>query len=346
MIDENDRNLIEKITIVLQKIQDKIVPGTKGLDRTEVKDHMVFWELGLLLKEFVNSKSISLDDASEELENNFRKIEKKIRTEGKRNGKKPFPSWEYKNQSTKRMQEPDYTWILVCWDFVKEYQDLERWNLVAGISGGMFKEGFVRKRAEDLLPYFSKRIPPPNAEELQERFVKEISKFEKNPTRREFGSDSMSEGLIPEIFGKSKINLNLARKCFLRIQSDVHQAMDTETSSEKLRNELTQSIGTEQINDFRRLLRLISITDEQRFKKRLEQFDKIPKTVKTKYSEVKDLYQILYLLIKDAGSRRKFLYRVTSHDMVLLNTKLAGIVSDEAFREYHENQKSRRELFN
>jgi len=77
------------------------------------------------------------------------------------------------------MQETSRTWVLICWDFIYHYQDLERWNLVANLSGAKFKDGFVRKRAEDLLPYFSKTDPPNNAKQKQEKFIKSISSFKK-----------------------------------------------------------------------------------------------------------------------------------------------------------------------
>jgi len=57
------------------------------------------------------------------------------------------------------------------------------------------------------------------------------------------------------------------------------------------------------------------------------------------------LYQILYSLIKDLNSRKKFLHRVSRYELTLLNTKLSAIVSQDAFEEYQENQKSRKELF-
>ena len=345
---ENTKDLKKKITNALQKIQDNVVLGTKGLDRTEVREHIVFWELGILLKEFVDIESFPPEKIHDELEINFRKIEKKIRSEGIRKGKNPLPSWEYKNQTVKppRIQEPSITWVLVSWDFVTEYQDLERWNLVANLSGAMYEEGFVRKRAEDLLPYFSKTTSIPNAKELQDKFIKEISKFKKNPTRKEFGSDGGSEGLIPLIFGKSKININLAREHFLRIQSDVNRLLDEETGNEESRNEFAKSIGIDQIDSLRRLLRLISITDEQKFQKRLEQLGKqISKTLKTKHAESKELYGILYSLINDDNSRNKFLHRVSRHDLTILNTKLSGVSTPQGFLEYQENQKSREELF-
>jgi len=349
MNDEKNKALKEKITIALQKIQDNVVPAAKGLGRTETREHIAFWELGILIKEFVDSNSISSENIHDELEKNFRKIEKKIRSDGKRKGKKPLASWEYKNQSVKppRMQEPAITWVLVCWDFVNEYQDLERWNLVANLSGAKFKDGFVRKRAEDLLPYFSKAKPPPNAKQLQDKFIKEISKFQKNPTRTQFGSDGSPDGLIPMIFGKTKININLAREFFCRIQSDVQRVIEEETGTEESRNEFSKSIGIDQIKLLRRLLRLISITDEQKFKKRLDQLDKFPRTIKTKHTETKQLYEILHSLIKDLNSRKKFLMRgATRHDLVLLNTKLSAVSSQEGFLEYQENQEAREALFN
>jgi len=344
-----DEDALKKnISIAIQNIQDNIVPGAKGLERTEVRNHIVFWELGILLKEFVDLKSISSELAHDELDKNFRRIEKKIRRDGNRKGKNPLQSWDYKNQMVKppRMQEPDITWVLVCWDFVKEYQDLERWNLVADLAGARFKDGFVRKRAEELLTYFSKDDPPKNAKRLQDKFVEEMLKFKKNPTRKEFGSEKTSEGLIPRIFGKAKFDINLARKNFFGIQSDVHRILDEETGTPDSRKEFAKSIGTDQINSLRRLLRLISITDKQKFENRLKQLEnKIPKTIKTKHSEAKELYGILYSLIKELDYRKKFLNKVTRHDLVMLNTKLSAVASPEGFEEYQENLKSRQALF-
>ena len=87
-----NEDLKEKITIALQKIQDNVVHGVKGLDRNEVRKHIVFWELGILLKEFVVSNSISLDIVHDELDKNFRRIEKKIRSDGNRKGMSPLSS--------------------------------------------------------------------------------------------------------------------------------------------------------------------------------------------------------------------------------------------------------------
>ena len=42
----------QKITQAIQNIQDNVDEGTKGLARPDVKNDMVFWELGVLLKEF------------------------------------------------------------------------------------------------------------------------------------------------------------------------------------------------------------------------------------------------------------------------------------------------------
>jgi len=341
--------LKQKIAIAIQKIQDNIVPGAKGLDRTEVREHIVFWELGVLLKEFVDLESISSDNLHDELDNNFRKIEKKIRSEGNRKGKKSLSSWEYKNQTVKppRMQEPSVTWVLVSYDFVNEYQDLERWNLVANLSGAKYKDGFVRKRAEDLIPYFSKANPPSNAKRSQDKFINEFSKFKKNPSRKDFGSDGGSEGLIPLIFGKSKINLSLAKNHFFRIKSDVDILLDTEIDNKESRNAFAKSIGIDQIVHLRRLLRLVSITDKEKFQKRLKQLEKqISKKIKTKNIESKELYEILYTLIFDDDSRKKFLHnRVSRHDLTMLNTKLSAVATPEGFLEYQENQKSRQELF-
>ena len=346
---KNTKNdLKKKIENALQEIQDNVVEGAKGLDRTEVKKHIVFWKLGELLREFVELELIKKDNIREELEKNFRKIEKKIRSDGIRKEKTPLPSWEYKNQTVKppKIQEPSMTWVLISWDFINEYQDLERWNLVADLSGAMFKEGFVRKRAEDLIQYFSKSNPPDNAKELQDKFIQEMSKFDKNPSRKQLGLDGGTEGLIPQLFGKSKINITLARKHFFRIQSDVSTLLDEETENNDSRKIFAKSIGEEPINSLRRLLRLISITDEDKFQKRLKQIEKqISRTIKTKHSESKELYEILYALKNDDSSRKKFLLRVSRHDLSILNTKLFAVATSDGFLEYQANQKSRDELF-
>ena len=69
--------LKEKIALALQKIQDNVIPGAKGLDRTEVREHIVFWELGMLLKEFVDLESIPTDNIHDELEKNLEKLKRK-----------------------------------------------------------------------------------------------------------------------------------------------------------------------------------------------------------------------------------------------------------------------------
>ena len=341
-------NIFEEITLAIQKIQDNVIQGTKGLDRTEVKEHIVFWELGLLLKKFIDSKSIPLDNVHDELEKNFRKIEKKIRSDGKRKDMDSLPSWLYKNQTVKppRMQEPAKTWVLVCWEFVLHYKDLERWNLVAELSGYKFNECFVRKRAEDFIPYFSKQIPPKNADRLQDKFIKEFSKYNSNPSRKQLGLDTSLEGLIPNIFGKSKININLASDYFFRIQTDVRLLLESETGTQESRNDFSKNIGIDVIDTFRRVIRLVSITDEQKFEKRYNQISKqLPKSIKTKHVEVKDLYRILYSMLKESNSRSKFLILVSRIDLIQFNTKLAATVSSDAFDEYQENQRLKQELF-
>ncbi|MGY5149578.1 MAG: hypothetical protein ACW9W3_05905 [Candidatus Nitrosopumilus sp. bin_68KS] len=344
----NKEDLIKKITASIQKIQDNVIPGAKGLDRTEVREHIVFWELGVLLKEYVDLESIPADNIHDELDNRFRKIEKKIRSDGIRKGMKPLPSWQYKNQMVKppRMQEPSMTWVLICWDFIYEYQDLERWNLIANLSGAMFEDGFVRKRAEELIPFFSKADPIPNAKELQGRFVKEMSKFDKNPSRKEFGTGGGFQGLIPQIFGKYKVDINLAKKHVFGIKSVVNTLLEDEPDNYEKRNIYAKNIGIEAIDSLRRLLRLISITEEDKFQKRLKQLgNKIPRLIKTKHTESKELYAILYSLINDEKSRKQFLHRVTRHDLTILNTKLSAIATADGFREYQENQKAKEELF-
>jgi hypothetical protein len=346
MTHSND-DIFSKISLALQNIQDCVISGTKGLDRHEIKNHVVFWELGLLVQKFLNSHSISEDYEQDELEKNFRNMEKKIRSVGKRKGKDDLPSWKYKNNLVKppKMQEPAITWISVSWDFVKEYQDMERWNLVANLSGDQYPEGFVRKRAEELIPYFSKLRPPKNAKIKQEKFIKEMSKFEKNPSRKMFGTENKAEGLIPLIFGKLKINLSLSKELFFQISSEVNQLINDEYGTMESRKKYAKEIGLADIDSFRRLLRLLSITDENKFESRLKKLGKISPSIKTKHHDSKTLYAILFSMIKDADSRKKFLERISKHDLSLLNTKLFAISSEESFLEYREDQKSRESLF-
>ena len=81
-------------------------------NKPDVKNDIVFWELGVLLKEFVESKSIPTDNITDELEKNFRKIEKQIRTEGLRKDKIPLPTWRYKDQNKKKMKECSHCKII------------------------------------------------------------------------------------------------------------------------------------------------------------------------------------------------------------------------------------------
>ncbi len=96
-----ETTIIQKITEAIQNIQDNAEPGIKGLARPDVKNDVVFWELGVLLKEFEKSKSISTDNITDELNKNFRKIEKRIRSDGIRKGKEPLSTWLYKDQNSK-----------------------------------------------------------------------------------------------------------------------------------------------------------------------------------------------------------------------------------------------------
>lgn len=347
MMNTNIDDLNKKIENALQDIQDNVVEGARGLDRVEIKNHMVFWELGISLKEFIEIESIPEDRIHDELEKNFRKIEKKIRSVGIRKGKKNLPSWKYKNQTVKppKIQEPSITWVLLSWDFVDEYQDIERWNLVARLSGAMFKEGFVRKRAEELATYFSKKTPPLNAKKLQDQFVQAVSKFKSNPSRKELGLENKSEGLLFQIFGKSKISLSLTKEYFYQIRADVNELLDDEIGTDDSRRNFTNNVGSKPIDFLRRLFRLISIKDEEKFQKRLKGIHLI-KTIKTDHHEIKELYNILHSIINDKQSRKKLLEKITSYELLMLNTKLLAITSPDHFQEYQENQKSRNELFN
>lgn len=339
--------ILKKIEDAIQKIQDNAIEGTKGLDRVEVKEHMVFWELGLLIKEFLDFKSIPESDIEDALDINFRTLEKKIRSVGTRKGKTSLPSWKYKNQTVKppRMQEPAETWTLLGWKFVDAYQDLERWNQVAQLSGAMFKEGFVRKRAEDLIYYFQKKKPPPNAKKFQDKFIKEISKFKTNPSRKELGLDSGSKGLLHEIFGESKIQFNLIQSNLSEIRRQVNEILEKESKTHDARQNFASYIGDKPITSLRQLLRLISIDDEEKFQNRRKKFKNIPKTIKTDFFEMKELYELLYPLIDNMSLRKELFTRIKKHSLLMLNTTLFAIATSEGFEEYQENQESRKNLF-
>jgi len=72
---------------------------------------------------------------------------------------------------------------------------------------------------------------------------------------------------------------------------------------------------------------------------------KIPKAIKTKHVEAKELFKILYSLIADLDSKKKYWIRVSPYELALLNTRLQAITSDDNFREYIQNQKLKDQLF-
>lgn len=341
---EINQVLKEKIRTVLQKIQDNTISRPE-LATFDMREHGLYWELGILVKQFVDLNKIPNDHVNDFLSTEFRELEKEIRNEGKRKGKEPFPTWFMESKQAKKIKPPAQTWVQLSWEFADQYQDEERWKLVADLSGHRFKDNdgnslFTRKFAEDLLPYFSKKEPIPNAEELQKIFIKEISKFDKKPSR-----ESQWEPLVSQIFGKSKIDITKAKENFFSIKSEVEEAIDKNDGTPKQREEFVKSIQLNELNSLRTLLRLISLTDEKKFEKRLKDLGKLPPTIKTKHVEVKELYKILYLLIKDSNSRKKFLKRINSYELTLLNTKLKAVTNEDAYMEYLETQKLREELF-
>ena len=97
------------------------------------------------------------------------------------------------------------------------------------------------------------------------------------------------------------------------------------------------------------MLRLVSITDEAKYAKRLQNSEvkKLRKTIPTKDPNVKELYQVLYSLKDDEKSRKNFLKRpgTSKHDLTLLNSKLAAAASEEGYQDYCDNQKARETLF-
>jgi len=343
MNDESNKLLV-KIETAIQNIQDETIPRPQ-LGNFDMRNSHLYWELGVLVKQFINSYKVSDEKIIDFIDTKLREIEKKIRHAGKRKGKESFDSWFTENKQTKKIKPPEELWVQLCWEFVDQYQDEERWNLVAELSGNKFqdKEGntlFTRKFAEDLLPYFSKKEPIQNAEELQLRFIKEISRFEKKPHR-----ESEWEPIISEIFGKPKIELMNAIINFDSIKSEVNEAIEEKSGTAKHRSDLLESIQINELELLRKLLRLISITDENKFQKRVKDLGKLPSTIKTKHVAAKDLYKILFFLIKDMDSRHKFLHRRSSYDLSMLNTKLKAISGEEYYQEYLEAQKLRQELF-
>jgi len=132
---------------------------------------------------------------------------------------------------------------------------------------------------------------------------------------------------------------------FDSIKSEVNEAIEEKSGTAKHRSDLLESIQINELELLRKLLRLISITDENKFQKRVKDLGKLPSTIKTKHVAAKDLYKILFFLIKDMDSRHKFLHRRSSYDLSMLNTKLKAISGEEYYQEYLEAQKLRQELF-
>lgn len=340
---ENEDILIENLRVVLQKIQDKTISRPE-LATFDMRDHSLYWELGTIIKKIISLHSISEEHIVDYILTNFKDIEKKIRNDGKRKNKESFPTWYMESKVTKQLRVPSKPWILLSWEFVNEYQDIERWNLISKLAGHRFKDKngntlFTRKFAEDLIHHFSKKNPPSNAKKLQQKFIKEVNRFDKKPSR-----ESVWEPLLKQIFGKSKIDLMLINEKFFSIRSDIDELMNDENFNS--RQDFTKNIGLDALNTLRRLLRLISLTDEIKFQKRVNQLaDKLPKYIKTKNSEVKQLYVFIHPLIKDPNSRKKLLKRISSYELSLLNTKLQAISDEKIFQEYKENQKLKEKLF-
>jgi len=343
-----EQTLTQKITQAIQNIQDCAEKGTKGLDRQEVKNDIVFWELGILLKEFVELKSISEDKIIDELNKNFKKIEKKIRSEGLRKGKDSLQTWKYMDQNTKKMKEQSETWVYWSFNFVDAYQDLERWELIVKLAQS--QEGFNRKRAQDLIEKFSKKDPIKNAEKLQTKFIEKFEKMQ-NEKKRPLRREKEFSPLITEIFSKSKSKISHRKgiEFCLRITADVELVIDRQDGNEESRKEFTKHIGSKSVESLRRLLRLISIIDLEKYQKRLghPEVKKLRKTISTNDPDVKEFYHILYSLKDDEKARKSFLKKsgTSSHDLNMLNTKLGAAYSEEKYQDYLDDLKARDEIF-
>ncbi len=340
---EHKQIVIENITSVLQKIQDNTIPRPE-LGTFDMREHKLYWELGVLVKQFVDLSGVLDERISDFILKNLKDIERQIRNEGKRKGKKHFPTWIMENKVTKQFVPPKTPWVQICWEFVDEYQDEERWNLVADLSGNRFKDNnhslFTRKFAEDVLTHFSKKSPSPNAEELQAIFIKEISKFDHKPSR-----ESEWEPLIRQVFGKARNEIVKVKDNFNSLFSQVDEVINEKSGTKDTRNKLLSDIGKNEMNGLRSLMRLVRISDEKRFAQKSKQL-KFPKKISSKHNEAKQLYQNLIPLLKDNKARNKLLKRITPFRFTILNNKLKAITSDEDFEQYLEDEKLRDEFFN
>ena len=341
---KNNENIIEKIKFVLQAIQDNTEPQPE-LGNFDMRKHELYWKLGILTKQYVDYNNLSEEQIENFILNTLKGLEREIRTAGNRKGKTAFPTWIMENKQTKKFKPPKKPWVQVCWEFADDYQDEERWNLVAGLSGHNFRNEknqtlFTRKFAEDLLPYFSKKEPPDNAEELQKIFIEEISKFDHKPKR-----ESEWEPLKKQIFGRTRLEVTNARENFDEVFSQVDEVINEKNGTKEVRKELLTNIGENSVNQLRSLLRLIRIIDKNQFEQKLKKL-KISKTFSSKHLEVKKLYQSLFPLLKDVESREKLLKRVSSSRFTSLNIKLKAILSVNDYDEYLENEKLRNDFFN
>jgi len=339
----NNQSLIEKIKAILQNIQDKTEPQPE-LGNFDMREHKLYWKLGTLIKQYIDSNQLSEEQTDYLISKTLKNIEKEIRSVGKREGKTVFPTWIMENKQTKQFKPPEKTWVKLSLQFVEHFQDEERWDLVANLSGHRFKNEknqtlFTRKFAEDLLRPFSKKEPPENAKELQKIFIDEIAKFDHKPKR-----ESEWEPLKRQIFGEAKLEVITAEESFDALDAQVDEVIDEKNGTPEARKELLESIGENQISNLRSLLRLIRISDKERFEQKLKKV-KLSKSFSSKHAEAKRLYHSLYPLLKDIKSREKLLKRVTSVQLTSLNTKLKAISTENDYNEYLENEKLRKDFF-
>ena len=231
--------------------------------------------------------------------------------------------------TTPRNQKPPkITWMYSCLNFVMEFVDKERWDLVASLSGNMFKlnnkSQFTQRYAVDLLPYFSKNTSIERAEEKQKLFEKELKKFTRKPSL-----DGEWRPLIKQIFGKDKSNHRIIRKIY-HMNGELKCIINDELSRKKWRDD----VGSDAIKNIRYLLQLAQMKNDRI--KIYRKKNKLPTDLKTNNEDINYIYVILNKIIDNPNEIIK-LQKKCAYHMRLLDNHLKAIRSDEDYHEYVRN---------
>ena len=307
-------NLI-KIKDAVQAIQDQTIM-IPGLNNFEMRNPELYWQLGIAIQSYLKNKNVDINfwfSALPELE----KYEKEIREKGN--------TWIH----PRNKKPPQRSWMALCLNFVVEFEDKKRWDLVASLSGDKFKEvnknQFTQRFAEDLISCYSKKNPIIDAEKKQKLFEEEIEKFSRKPTLV-----GEWRPLIQKIFGKDRILQDVIDKV-----TGVYNEIETVLDNKSERIDLRNNIGLDTINNIRKLLQLAQVNYEKMlsYKKKIN----LPSKVVTKHDDVQSLYVNLLKIINNRN-KSKSLRNKESHRMRLLDNYLKAIRSDDDYSEYMANK--------